>query len=128
MFCNISDILDESDLTSQKFIDQMQARYPDHIYGHDIDHLESFYSDIYDATCYWDNDLTAICGTGSQRRRLLAAGGGDANGDMTSEKKAKEAHAHSILEEVSHGMHKASIAILGILCAEVCIPVSVSFF
>ncbi|XP_060608296.1 uncharacterized protein LOC132760342 [Ruditapes philippinarum] len=41
------------DETSKQFIDKMQARYPQYLHGHTIDHMDLLFDQMYLANCRW---------------------------------------------------------------------------
>ena len=96
----------------------MEAKYPEVLYANDIDHMEELYQSIYRADCNWN--ISTI--THRKRRSTDACAKNSTKAivsERDSKEKAKKGHSHSVWEKVAHGMHKASIAILGILFLEV---------
>ena len=139
-----SEIIKKSDASSVNFIQQMEYRYPEHIYGYDIEHMEQLYDKIYLANCHWNKTIIEIetllqpqDQTFRPRRRSdnysdlvnkpevaysSTSKQNSTNGSSTSSQYSPHVyytHTHSIWEEIAHGLHKASITILGILVVEV---------
>ncbi|XP_053385066.1 uncharacterized protein LOC123536889 [Mercenaria mercenaria] len=171
----------KSDESSQQFIDTLQTRYPEHLHGHNIDHMDLLYAQLSLAQCHW-HDTSPEKVTSSSLHRFLndtqrrergseviplnnihgpqsgpsytikeeAMHKNDSksvyalnskpwnhtthslnhtkqygnhaghSGNDTEHSHGDHGHhrEHSIWEHVAHGMHKASITILGILFVE----------
>ncbi|KAL4225346.1 Voltage-gated hydrogen channel 1 [Mactra antiquata] len=140
----IRELRTEADMTSQHFINTLQGKYPDHLYGYDIENLNLLYEKLYEANCSWNNPTSSAYQTKVElghfhgnnqthfrRRRQYtdSARGNNSINYSTIVTKGNNSiniddspplhhHGHSIWEHVAHGMHKASITILGILFVE----------
>ena len=134
-----TEVHNEMDGKAQVFIDEMNARYPDRLKSYSIDTIDQLYAEVYKADCYWSSDevddddddddngnkngkknRTRRADDMNELRRLLEDSGRfrraavtDEYGNVIVEK------PHSILEDIAHAFHKASITILGILFVEV---------
>ena len=121
----------------------MESRYPEHISGYDIEHMEQLYDKIYLADCQWNTSFDShhivqeqVHSTRPRRSSVHHKGRviepevtyfSMAKANITSDNASMHldthheyyAHTHSIWEEIAHGLHKASITILGILVIEV---------
>ena len=58
MFILFEEFRTDSDKISKQFIDTMQARYPLHLQGHTIDHMELLFDQLYLANCQWYDEYT----------------------------------------------------------------------
>lgn len=114
---------------AQSFIDEMQAKYPARLNGYAVGTIDRLYGEVYKADCSWDNDIS-----GNQQSQNRTAREADQSGDTegtddsgyTRSGRYRRAasdsggeKSHSVLEDIAHAFHKASIAILGILFVEV---------
>ena len=160
------ELREHSEASSQNFIDKMESRYPDNVYGNDIQHMNVLYDQLYRADCVWtfmdgksSGTDTAVTGSIDKmaarhkrysnldqdtennknnftqessspsdttrpeyrhfRNRTFNENTTSSSGNSSvleaGDKKIKYNHQHSVWEEIAHGMHKASIVILGIL-------------
>lgn len=115
---------------AQSFIDEMQMKYPARLNGFAVETIDRLYDEVYKADCSWDDDTN---GSGNQFQNRTAreagqsggtAGTGDSGYTRTGRYRRAASDSggeksHSVLEDIAHAFHKASIAILGILFVEV---------
>lgn len=113
------------DAKAQIFIDEMQARYPDHLEGYAIETIDHLYEQVYNADCFWDDEMEDLLNRSAREavvdsdelhryRRAAPTTYGNFSGTTVVVEEP-----HSILETLAHAFHKASIAILGVLFVEV---------
>ncbi|KAH3740284.1 hypothetical protein DPMN_046986, partial [Dreissena polymorpha] len=109
---------DKTGERSQKIVDTMVKRYPDVLSGFSTDNLDDSYAHLYTADCKWPPRVDLIVRTPASQSRAHGTHGG-----------YHGTAGHSVWENVSYGLYKTSINILGILFFEVfdTIVVSVSF-
>ena len=110
-------MLEKSDISSQGFIDKMEAKYPDVLFDNTIDHIDHLYDSIHQADCMWNSTADRI--THRKRRSGDTTSGIGDEDVIADDARLNSAHAHSVWEDIAHGLHKASIAILAILFLEV---------
>ncbi|XP_052802585.1 uncharacterized protein LOC128232854 [Mya arenaria] len=141
----VKELRHETEYTSAKFIVEMESRYPDVIHGHSIDDIGRLYSEIYKAQCFWPsgkNHLPTTQALAEHRRynrdvetyststppvynqnvSVLGQSNKQQNSSAADSHDLKELlnhlGGHSLMEDIAHGLHKASITILGILFVE----------
>ncbi|XP_060074503.1 uncharacterized protein LOC132554210 [Ylistrum balloti] len=131
----IVDLLDTSDKQSQQFQSAIEEKYPDVPPVYDIKQL---YEELLLADISWKNkevnngshaalhyhkkrDITHS--NGDQPKYLKTAHGSNHGNDSDSHEQGHGHHEHSIIEDIAHGLHKASITILAILVVETGIKV-----
>lgn len=130
---------------SQHFIHAMEARYPDVLHGHTLDSMNMLYQKIYEASCNWPSEAGTDQGTNTpnyvhsnssdpdrpdydirfgfsfNRNRTNTSSLNEQwqTSAMVMKEESNVKKANTLWEDIAHGMHKASITILGILFVEV---------
>ncbi|XP_052800337.1 uncharacterized protein LOC128231488 isoform X2 [Mya arenaria] len=140
----IKEIREDTDATSKKFIETMESRYPRHIYDFHVDEIAHVYEQLYHADCTWPEDASDVSVVTLENttlpeekptnkthigRLLKRSDNPSAHllnaipGAVYARKvyplhREHDESAHSVLEDIAHGLHKASVVILGVLFVE----------
>ncbi|KAH3877115.1 uncharacterized protein LOC127865313 [Dreissena polymorpha] len=123
----VTDILTKEYKRSDDFIASMKLLYPYRLSYLESDDIEGLEREISIGHITWNASADSILNFNHRRKRRgsLDSNGtsnisNEDHGNKTFHKgQTSRHHGHSIEEDIAHGLHKASITILGILCVEV---------
>ncbi|WAR03703.1 HVCN1-like protein, partial [Mya arenaria] len=123
----ISDLLTKEYDRSEKFIGEMKLLYPARLGRLEDDDIVGLQHQILIGHTVWDSAINSSSHSAerhTRRRRTGVTAEHPTGSGVGNETLITHVHhAHSIEEQIAHGLHKASISILGILCVEILVKI-----
>ncbi|XP_052799438.1 uncharacterized protein LOC128231058 [Mya arenaria] len=123
----VTDLLTKEYDRSEKFIGEMKLLYPARLGRLEDDDIVGLQHQILIGHTVWDSAINSSSHSAerhTRRRRTGVTAEHPTGSGVGNETLITHVHhAHSIEEQIAHGLHKASISILGILCVEILVKI-----